>query len=104
MGEQGVYLFLRRRRAVQCGFCIPGMIMCTKALLDKNLDPTEEIRYALRNNYCRCTGYVKIVAAVKLAAKIMETVRKMAQTTGKWVPVFTGFNVGEGSGIWKISG
>ena len=56
--------------AVQCGFCIPGMVLCTKALLDKNPDPTEEeIRYALRNNYCRCTGYVKIVAAVKLAAK-----------------------------------
>ena len=57
--------------AVQCGFCIPGMVLCTKALLDKNPDPTEaEIRYALRNNYCRCTGYVKIIAAVKLAAKL----------------------------------
>ena len=52
--------------AVQCGFCIPGMVMCTKALLDKNLNPTDdEIKYALRNNYCRCTGYVKIIAAVK---------------------------------------
>ena len=60
--------------AVQCGFCIPGMIMCTKALLDKNLEPTEpEIRYAIRNNYCRCTGYVKIIAAIKLAAEIMRT-------------------------------
>ena len=59
--------------AVQCGFCIPGMIMCTKGLLDRNPDPTEEeIKYALRNNYCRCTGYVKIIAAVKLAAKIMR--------------------------------
>ncbi len=59
--------------AVQCGFCIPGMIMCTKALLDVNPDPTEEeIRYALRNNYCRCTGYVKIIAAVKLSAKILR--------------------------------
>ena len=59
--------------AVQCGFCIPGMVICTKALLDKNPDPTEdEIKYALRNNYCRCTGYVKIIAAVKLAAKIMR--------------------------------
>lgn len=57
--------------AVQCGFCIPGMVLCTKALLDRNPDPTEqEIRYALRNNYCRCTGYVKIVAAVQLAARI----------------------------------
>ncbi|MDD7209832.1 MAG: selenium-dependent xanthine dehydrogenase [Lachnospiraceae bacterium] len=60
--------------AVQCGFCIPGMVMCTKALLDKNPDPTEEeIRYALRNNYCRCTGYVKIIAAVKIAAEIRRT-------------------------------
>ncbi|MEG1448116.1 MAG: 2Fe-2S iron-sulfur cluster-binding protein, partial [Oscillospiraceae bacterium] len=59
--------------AVQCGFCIPGMVICTKALLDKNLNPTDdEIRYALRNNYCRCTGYVKIFAAVRLAAKIMR--------------------------------
>lgn len=59
--------------AVQCGFCIPGMVMCTKALLDKNPDPTEdEIKYALRNNYCRCTGYVKIIAAVKLSAKILR--------------------------------
>ena len=59
--------------AVQCGFRIPGMVICTKALLDKNPDPTEdEIKYALRNNYCRCTGYVKIIAAVKLAAKIMR--------------------------------
>lgn len=59
--------------AVQCGFCIPGMVMCTKALLDKNPDPTvDEIKYALRNNYCRCTGYVKIIAAVKLAAKILR--------------------------------
>ncbi len=56
--------------AVQCGFCIPGMVLCTKALLDKNPDPTEaDIKNALRNNYCRCTGYVKIFEAVRLAAK-----------------------------------
>lgn len=56
--------------AVQCGFCIPGMVLCTKALLDRNLNPTDDqIRYALRNNYCRCTGYVKIMDAVRLAAK-----------------------------------
>jgi len=59
--------------AVQCGFCIPGMVMCSKALLDKNPDPTEEeIKYALRNNYCRCTGYVKIIKAVGLAAKVFR--------------------------------
>ncbi len=55
--------------AVQCGFCTPGMVMATKALLDRNGDPTvEEICEALKNNYCRCTGYVKIIQAVRLAA------------------------------------
>lgn len=59
--------------AVQCGFCTPGMIMSTKALLDKNPSPTEqEIREALSHNLCRCTGYVKIVEAVLLAAKWMR--------------------------------
>lgn len=59
--------------AVQCGFCIPGMVMCAKALLDVNPDPTEdEIAYALRTNICRCTGYVKIIKAVKLAAKVIR--------------------------------
>ena len=59
--------------AVQCGFCIPGMVMCSKTLLDKTLDPTEEeIRYAIRNNYCRCTGYAKIIKAVQLAAQIFK--------------------------------
>ncbi len=59
--------------AVQCGFCIPGMVLCTKALLDKVADPTEEqIRYAIRNNYCRCTGYVKIIKAMGLAAKLKK--------------------------------
>ena len=62
--------------AVQCGFCIPGMVMCTKALLDVNKEPTDdEIKYALRNNYCRCTGYVKIMDAVRLAAKVLKTYR-----------------------------
>jgi carbon-monoxide dehydrogenase small subunit len=55
--------------AVQCGFCTPGMIMSTKALLDSNPDPSEEeIRDALLGNLCRCTGYVQIVDAVKQAA------------------------------------
>ena len=60
--------------AVQCGFCIPGMVLCAKALLDQNPDPTrDEIAFALRNNYCRCTGYKKIIDAVKLAAAILRT-------------------------------
>lgn len=72
--------------AVQCGFCIPGMIMCTKGLLDRNPDPTEEeIKYALRNNYCRCTGYVKIISAVKLAAKIMRAGKIPAAGADDWL-------------------
>ena len=59
--------------AVQCGFCIPGMVMAAKGLLDVNPDPTEEeIRFALRNNICRCTGYVKIVEGVKITARILR--------------------------------
>ena len=60
--------------AVQCGFCTPGMIISTKALLDVNSNPTEaEIREGLSKNLCRCTGYVKIVDAVNIAAaKIKE--------------------------------
>ena len=59
--------------AIQCGFCTPGMIMSTKALLDANPDPTEEeIREALLGNLCRCTGYVQIIEAVKQAALIMK--------------------------------
>jgi aerobic-type carbon monoxide dehydrogenase small subunit (CoxS/CutS family) len=56
--------------AVQCGFCTPGFIMSTKALLRENPDPTEdEIREYLKGNLCRCTGYVNIVKAVQSAAK-----------------------------------
>jgi len=53
----------------QCGYCTPGMLMMSKALLDENPNPTEEeIRFALSGNLCRCTGYQKIFDAVKLAA------------------------------------
>jgi aerobic-type carbon monoxide dehydrogenase small subunit (CoxS/CutS family) len=58
--------------AVQCGFCTPGMVLATYALLKKNPRPTEQqIRHALDGNLCRCTGYVKIVEAVRLAAERM---------------------------------
>jgi carbon-monoxide dehydrogenase small subunit len=56
--------------AVQCGFCIPGMIIAAKGLLDRNPKPQEEqIKKYLDGNLCRCTGYVKQIEAVKLAAK-----------------------------------
>jgi len=56
--------------AIQCGFCTPGMIMSTKALLDKESNPTnEQIKDALSGNICRCTGYIKIENAVKSAIK-----------------------------------
>ena len=56
--------------AVQCGFCIPGMVMATYVLLSKNPDPTEEeIRVGISGNICRCTGYDLIVECIRLAAK-----------------------------------
>jgi carbon-monoxide dehydrogenase small subunit len=55
--------------AFQCGFCTPGMLICAQALLEKNRDPDDAaVRVALSGNLCRCTGYVKIVAAVRAAA------------------------------------
>jgi aerobic carbon-monoxide dehydrogenase small subunit len=59
--------------AIQCGFCTPGMILAAKALLDENPHPTEmEIRRALAGNYCRCTGYLKIIEAVRSAARALS--------------------------------
>jgi aerobic carbon-monoxide dehydrogenase small subunit len=59
--------------AVQCGFCTPGMVISATALLRRNPRPTrEEIAQALDNNLCRCTGYVKIVDAIDLAARRMR--------------------------------
>jgi carbon-monoxide dehydrogenase small subunit len=57
--------------AIQCGFCSPGMILTVSALLEKNPKPTEdEIRQAITGNICRCTGYAKIVGAVKALADL----------------------------------
>jgi aerobic carbon-monoxide dehydrogenase small subunit len=58
---------------LQCGFCTPGMIMCSADLLKKNPNPSEnEIRHALEGNFCRCTGYHNIVKSVQYAAEKMN--------------------------------
>ncbi|OPY77002.1 MAG: Nicotinate dehydrogenase small FeS subunit [Syntrophorhabdus sp. PtaU1.Bin058] len=58
---------------LQCGFCTPGMILSAKILLDKNQDPTdEEIRKGLEGNFCRCTGYTKIIQSIKAAAQMLK--------------------------------
>lgn len=69
--------------AVQCGFCIPGMVLSTKALLDKNTNPTEEeIREGLSGNLCRCTGYNKMLDATKKAIKYIEEDKDEAKCSG----------------------
>lgn len=101
--------------AVQCGFCTPGMIMATKVLLSKTLFPTEEEIYeGLKHNYCRCTGYVKIIEAIKLAASRLRgehpeiddfrTHEITTITTGKnqIVPPIKGSSVG--ISIWDVDG
>ena len=59
--------------AIQCGYCTPGFIMSAKALLDSNSDPTEaEIRESISGNFCRCTGYTKIIESISAAADLMK--------------------------------
>jgi carbon-monoxide dehydrogenase small subunit len=60
---------------VQCGFCTPGVLISSRALLDRNPNPSEgEIRQALLGNLCRCTGYFRIIEAVQQAAQMPATV------------------------------
>jgi carbon-monoxide dehydrogenase small subunit len=68
--------------AVQCGFCTPGMLISTHALLERNPDPSEEeIKEALVGNLCRCTGYLRIVKAVKTAAVKTAAARNVTRKT-----------------------
>ena len=68
------------KHGLQCGFCTPGMIMTAVDFLASNPDPSEaEIRHALEGNYCRCTGYQNIVAAVQLAAETMRAAQSSSR-------------------------
>jgi carbon-monoxide dehydrogenase small subunit len=62
------------KNGFQCGFCTPGMLLATKALLDQHPDPSvEDIKEALDGNLCRCTGYEQIIESVSRAAEMMKT-------------------------------
>jgi carbon-monoxide dehydrogenase small subunit len=62
-----------QQAGMQCGFCTPGMIISAKALLDKNPSPSEEeIREGIAGNFCRCTGYTKIIESISAAAEAMK--------------------------------
>ena len=80
--EQDVYAYaFAEAGAVQCGFCIPGMVLAAKALLDAEPAPSEEaIRKAIRPNICRCTGYKKIVEAIQIAAGLLASGAPLPQT------------------------
>ena len=86
--EKDVYGYaFAKAGAVQCGFCIPGMVMCAKALLDVNPAPDRlEVIAAIRNNVCRCTGYKKIIEAILLSARILREGLPVEEEQGK-VPV-----------------
>jgi selenium-dependent xanthine dehydrogenase len=72
--EKEVYAFaFAEAGAVQCGFCIPGIVLSAKALIDADIDPPDEaIRKAIRSNICRCTGYKKIIDGIKIAAGLFR--------------------------------
>ncbi len=62
-----------QKAGMQCGFCTPGMIISAKALLDKNPNPSEEeIREGIAGNFCRCTGYTKIIESISAAAEALR--------------------------------
>ncbi len=91
-----VYAF-GSKGAVQCGFCIPGMVMSGKALIDKNPNPTEaDIKEAIKGNICRCTGYKKIIEAIDLAAQIKRGDRQVDKELEK------GDKFGVGSNAFRI--
>jgi carbon-monoxide dehydrogenase small subunit len=87
------------KHGLQCGFCTPGMILTAADLLARNPDPTEpEIRHALEGNYCRCTGYQNIVAAVQAAAEAMRAAQPSRPAPSAAQPVVTPPRVGHPAG------
>lgn len=90
--------------AVQCGFCTPGMLLASVALLDENPDPTDaEIREALTGHLCRCTGYNSIIAAVQRAAKALRDGTDIELEAGT-SPDVVGRNVVRKDGVAKVTG
>ncbi|MBN1188469.1 MAG: molybdopterin-dependent oxidoreductase [Dehalococcoidales bacterium] len=91
--------------AIQCGFCTPGMIMATRALLDQNPDPdTAEIKKAFARNLCRCTGYKKVIEAVKLAGQFIRGETTPAEIRGKIKPAMMGQSHPRPSAMIKACG
>ena len=75
-----------QEHGLQCGFCTPGMLMTTSALLEANPDPTEaEIRHAISGNLCRCTGYINIVRSVRYAVDKQRNPAMTAPSAGEGV-------------------
>ena len=77
LGDNGLHPLQQafwEKHGLQCGFCTPGMILTAVDLLSQNPDPSEdEIRHAIEGNYCRCTGYQNIVAAIRAAAASLRS-------------------------------
>jgi len=96
--EKGAFVYaFGSKGAVQCGFCIPGMVMSGKALIDRNPNPTEDdIKEAIKGNICRCTGYKKIIEAIELVAQIMRGDKKIDEELEK------GDDFGVGSNAFRI--
>ena len=87
------------KHGLQCGFCTPGMILTAADLLSRNPDPSEEeIRHGLEGNYCRCTGYQNIVAAVQAAAAAMRAASVAQPATGTSEPAVSPARQGQPAG------
>lgn len=85
--ERNVFAYcFAKAGAVQCGFCIPGMVVSAKALIDRNINPSrEDVKRAIVGNICRCTGYIKIEKAILMSAKIFRENLKCSDVTGSGI-------------------